>query len=403
MLLICVRHDTSFLPSRATIQFQANGQRSQMTRVFSSLLHHFTNILDVRCFIFILSAALVACGENDSTAHHEIPKYEATKPFREDVIIEKEYVCQIHGIRHIEIRALERGYLENTFVDEGQMIHKGQPMFKIMPNIYQAELLSAQAEAKQMEIEYQNTKGLAQENIVSQNELALAKARLDKANAVVKLAETHLNFTDIKAPFDGIMDHLLVRNGSLLDEGELLTKLSDISNLWVYFNVPESEYLEYKMHHNDETYKKVQLEMANGNLFNQEGVIETIEADFDNTHGNIEFRATFPNPEYILRHGQTGTIIMNIPHNNALLIPQKATFEVLDKMYVFVINSEDKIEQRLIKVETEIPNYFLVHEGLQDSDRVLIEGLRKVQPGEHVEIHLLTTEELRSNLQLRAE
>jgi membrane fusion protein (multidrug efflux system) len=350
-------------------------------------------------FITVLSG----CGNHDAAEHHETPKYEATTPFREDVIIKKEYVCQIHGIRHIEIRALERGYLQTIFVDEGQMIRQGQPMFKIMPNIYQAELLSAQAEAKQMDIEYKNTMGLAQENIVSQNELALAKARLDKANAVVKLAETHLNFTDINAPFDGIMDHLLVRNGSLLEEGELLTKLSDISKLWVYFNVPESEYLDYKMDKNDDTYKKVELKMANGALFDQQGLIETIEADFDNTHGNIEFRATFSNPEYILRHGQTGTIIMNIPHKNALLIPQKATFEVLDKIYVFVINQEDKIEQRLIKVETEIPNYFLISDGLQDGDRLLIEGLRKVQPGEHVAIHMLSTDELRSNLQLRAE
>jgi membrane fusion protein (multidrug efflux system) len=351
----------------------------------------------------LLMVSLVGCGHSDTDEHHETPKFEATSPFREDVVIKKEYVCQIHGIRHIEIRALERGYLENIFVDEGQFVRKGQPMFKIMPNVYQAELLSSEAEAKQMDIEYRNTKGLADSNIVSQNELALAKARLDKANAVVKLAQTRLNFTDINAPFDGIMDHLLVRNGSLLEEGELLTRLSDISKLWVYFNVPEVEYLEYKLHKNDDAYKRVKLKMANNAIFDQEGLIETIEADFDNTHGNIEFRATFPNPEFILRHGQTGTIIMSIPHRQALLIPQKATFEILDKMYVYVVGKEGKLEQRLIKVEAEIPRYFLVADGLNDGETVLIEGLRKVQPGQTVETDVLSTEQLRSNLQLIAE
>ena len=352
----------------------------------------------------LISISLLMAGcQPHEEEHHETPKYEAATPFREDINIKKEYVCQVHGIRHIEVRALERGYLENIYVDEGQMVHKGQLMFKIMPNIYQAELLKAQAEASTMNIEYTNTKGLAEKNIVSKNELARAKARLDRANAEVKLAETHLSFTDIKAPFDGIMDHLLARNGSLLEEGELLTKLSEISKLWVYFNVPETEYLEYKMHNNSDTYKKVQLKLANGQIFNQEGIIETIEADFDNTHGNIEFRATFPNPDYILRHGQTGTVVMNVPRKNTLVIPQKATFEVLDKMYVYVVNDQKKIVQKLIQVDGEIPGYFLIKEGVNDSDIILMDGLRKVHPGDVVEVKMLSTEELRSTLRLQAE
>ena len=361
-------------------------------------------IIKAHTFFFLISILAVGCDHSDKEGQEQSPRYEATTPFREDVYIKKEYVCQIHGIRHIEVRALERGYLQSIFVDEGQMLHKGQPMFKIMPNIYQAELLKAQAEANTMKIEYSNTKGLAEQNIVSQNELLLAKAKLDKANAEVKLMETHLSFTDINAPFDGIMDHLKVRNGSLLDEGELLTTLSDISKLWVYFNVPESEYLDYKMlKRDDEAYKKVNLKMANGAMFDQDGIIETIEADFDNTQGNIEFRALFSNPNLILRHGQTGTIIMRVPHNNALLIPQKATFEIMDKMFVYVITNENKIEQRLIKVEAEIPQFFLIKEGLNDGDKVLIEGLRKIHPGEQVEINLIPTDQIRKNLQLHAE
>ena len=283
------------------------------------------------------------------------------------------------------------------------MVHKGQPMFKIMPNIYQAELLKAKAEANTMNIEYLNTKGLADKNIVSTNELALAKAKLDKANAEVKMAETHLGFTNINAPFDGIMDHLAVRNGSLLDEGALLTTLSDISKLWVYFNVPESEYLDYKMHKHDDAPAKVQLKMANGQIYNQTGVIETIEADFDNTAGNIEFRATFSNPDKLLRHGETGTILMAKPYKNALIIPQKAVFEVMDKTYVYVVNKEGKLEQRLIKIEADLPHLFIVKEGLKDDDNILLEGLRKVHPGEEVKIDLRPPEKVRSELELYTE
>lgn len=324
-------------------------------------------------------------------------------PLRDDTTVTKEYVSQIHAFRHIEIRALERGYVQSIFVDEGQLVHQGQPMFKIMPNIYQAELLKAQAEANAMNIEYLNTKGLADQKIVSPNELALAKAKLDKASAEVKLAETHLGFTNINAPFEGIMDHFNVRTGSLVEDGALLTTLSDISKLWVYFNVPESEYLDFKLHKNEETIAKVKLRMANGQIYNQEGVIEAIEADFDNTAGNIEFRATFSNPDKLLRHGETGTILMAKPYKNALLIPQKATFEVLDKTYVYVVNNEGKLEQRLIEIEAELPHLFIIKEGLKEGEKVLLEGLRKVHAGDRVEINLLPPEKVRAELKLYTE
>ena len=346
--------------------------------------------------ISLIAILLSGCQQTETEKHEEMPKLEATTPLRKDTAIT--YVCQIHAIKHIEIRALEKGYLEKSFVDEGQWVQQGQPMFKILPNIYQAELLKAQAEASTMNIEYLNTKGLADQGIVSANELALAKARLDKANAEVKLAETHLNFTNINAPFEGIMDHLEVRNGSLLDEGDLLTRLSDISKLWVYFNVPESEYLDYKLHKKDAAQTKVQLKMANGQIFNQTGVIETIEADFDNTAGNIEFRATFPNPDKLLRHGETGTILMAKPYKNALLIPQKATFEILDKTYVYVVNKDNKLEQRLIAIEADLPHLFIVKGGLKDDDTILLEGLRKM-----VEIDLRPPEKILPELELYTE
>lgn len=352
----------------------------------------------------VIAALLSGCNQVETEKQEATPKLEATTPLREDTFVTKEYVCQIRAIRHIEVRALEKGYVQNIFVDEGQWVHKGEPMFKIMPNIYQAELLKAQAEANNMIIEYLNTKGLADQKIVSANELALAKAKLDKANAEVKLAETHLSFTDINAPFDGLMDHLNVRNGSLLDEGSLLTTLSDTSKLWVYFNVPEAEYLDYKLRQSeDDRIKKVQIRMANGKIFNQPGEISTIEADFDNTSGNIEFRATFPNPDRLLRHGETGTILMTKPYKNAMLIPQKAVFEIMDKNYVYVINKEGKLEQRMIKIEADIPHLFIIKEGLKDNDTILIDGLRKVHSGEEVQIDLRPPEKVRSELELYTE
>ncbi len=306
-----------------------------------------------------------------------------TCPIIKDTVIYNEYVCQIHAIQHIELRSLERGYLQHIYVDEGQFVKKGTLMFKLMPMVYQAESQTAQAEANYAEIEYQNTKSLADSNVVSKNELALAKARLDKARAELLLAQTHLGFTEIHAPFDGIMDHFYVRLGSLLDEGELLTTLSDNSKMWVYFNVPESEYLNYISNKEDQA-TIVKLRMANGVEFESAGKVETIEADFNNETGNIAFRATFGNKNSILRHGETGSILMPIPLKKAIIIPQKATFDILDKKYVFVIDENNKVQTRQISVAQEMPHVYIVSKGLTVNDKILLEGLRKVKNNEQI-------------------
>jgi membrane fusion protein (multidrug efflux system) len=324
-----------------------------------------------------------ACSHKEGEEEEEASVI-VTCPLKQDTTITRDYVCQIRAIQHIEMRALERGYLEDIFVDEGQHVKKGQRMFKIMPLIYQAEQQKAQAEAKFAEIEYLNTKRLADSNVVSQNELALAKAKFDRANAELSLAQTHLLFTDIKAPFDGIMDHFYVRQGSLIAEGDLLTTLSDNSEMWVYFNVPEAEYLNYKTHSSTENLEKVSLLMANNELFPHTGVVKTIEADFNNETGNIAFRATFPNPERLLRHGETGNIQMTVPLRNALIIPQKATFEVLEKKYVFVVGKDSIAKQREIVIASELPDIYILREGLKENERIILEGIRKVSDGDKI-------------------
>lgn len=341
-------------------------------------------------------------SEKEGTKEKET-NFLVTSPMKMDTSISKIYVCQIRSINHIEVRALEKGYLQSIYVDEGQLIKKGQLMFQVMPAMYQAELQKAQAEANFAEIEYQNTKSLADSNIVSKNELALAKAKLDKANAEVSLAQVHLGFTQIRAPFDGIMDRFHVRIGSLLDEGELLTVLSDNSKMWVYFNVPEAEYLEYKTAINKDSLVHVNLMMANNKLFPYHGVIETIEADFNNETGNIAFRATFSNPKRLLRHGETGNIIMNVPLNNALLIPQKSTFEVLDKKYVYVIDEDNTVRSRQITITAEMPHLYAVGDGLAEGDKILLDGLRLVRENEKIHYKLVAPHDAISHLELYAE
>ena len=354
-------------------------------------------------FIGLFVAMCYVSCESKKHEKKEETKYLVSSPIQLDTSITKDYVSQIHSVRHIELRALEKGYLQDIYVDEGQFVKKGQRMFHIMPNVYQADLQKAKAEAEVAEIEYQNTKLLADGEVVSANELAMAKAEYDKAKAEVLLAETHLGFTDIRAPFDGIMDHLEVREGSLLDEGELLTKLSDNSKMWVYFNVPEAEYLDYIISAKKDEKQQVELLMANNKKFDQPGVVETIEGEFNHETGNIAFRATFPNPDGILRHGETGSILMKVPLDKAMLIPQKATFEVLDKKFVFVLDENDTVQQREIVVGAELPHLFVVEKGLSLNDKVLLEGIRMVKSGEKIHYDFEKPESVLSHLDLYTE
>jgi membrane fusion protein (multidrug efflux system) len=379
---------------------------------------------------------------------------------RKDVISTQQYVCQIHSCQHIEVRALERGYLEEICVKEGQGVKKGELMFKLLPILYQAKLDSEDAEVQKIQIELDNAQSLAKKGYVSPQEIALKKAELAKATANVALARAELSFASVRAPFNGIVDRQRNQLGSLIEEGDILTTLSDNSTMWVYFNVPEARYLEYKADlekdkaeadehdgnddddkdrdddddkdddrdddavdadadddnedagdegaddHDDADHHQhlqIELKLANGQIFAQPGKIGAIEADFNNTTGNIAFRADFPNPDGLLRNGQTGTILIHNTLPNAVVIPQRATFEILAKQYVYVVDQDNVVHQRDITVQVEQDDIFVVATGLEEGDKIVLEGIRQVRDGDKVEYEFQAPAEVLSNLKFHAE
>ena len=334
----------------------------------------------------------------------EAEKYTATNPMRVDTSFTKEYVAQIQSIKNIEIRAQEKGYLQSINVDEGRNVRAGEVLFQIMPNMYQAEYLKTQAEVKEAELELLNTKTLSDKDIVSKSEAAIAQAKLDRAKAEMALAKLHLSFTEIKAPYDGVLDRIPLKLGSLIDEGALLTTLSDNKNVFAYFNVPESEYLTYKSQGDSGNMKNVSLLLANNELHKYKGVVETIEGQFDNETGNIAFRAKFPNPDMLLKHGETGKVRMTIPLKHALIIPQKATYELQDRVYLFVIDKDNVVRSRTITVRNRMPDIYVVDDAdLNEGDKILLEGVQKVKDGDKISFEFEKPEEVMAHLRLKAE
>jgi membrane fusion protein (multidrug efflux system) len=337
-------------------------------------------------------------------SHQEHSKIEVTSPTVQDVIITESFVCQIRSQRHIEVRALEGGYLSKILIKEGQAVKEGYVMFKILPVLYKARLDAEVAEAELARLKWMQSKKLLNDRVVSEQDVKLHEAELAKAEAKKELAKAELNFTEVKAPFDGIVDRLLEREGSLIKEGDILTKLADNSVMWVYYNVPEKYYLQYmanrKQHEKDD---RIELVLATGDAFPQIGTIGAIEADFNNENGNIKFRADFPNPDSLLRHGQTGTIKIRRPLRNALLIPQRATFERLDKRYVWVVGEDHVAHQSLITTTHELEDIFVIGSGLKPSDKIVLEGVREVEEGGKVEYEFRKPEEALKNQKFHAE
>ena len=340
---------------------------------------------------------------NKKVEKEEATKYIVTSPLRVDTSFTKEYVAQIRSLKNIEVRAQEKGFLQNIYVDEGQFVKAGQLLFKIMPKIYEAELMKAQAEANAAEIELQNAKALVEKNVVSKNEQLMAQAKLDQAKAETALAQTHLSFTEIRAPFDGIIDRIPKKLGSLIDEGELLTTLSDNSQVYTYFNVSEPEYLQYETDVKNRGDNKVSLRLANGAILPYQGLVEVVEGEFNAETGNIAFRARFPNGEKLLKNGETGKVLMTIPLKNALIIPQKASYEIQDKKFVFVIDKNGVLKSRAIVIKGSMPDLYVIESGLDDTDKILLEGVQKVKDDDKITYDFKAPQEVISNLKLKAE
>lgn len=351
------------------------------------------------------SLSLPACHmHKEGAAHHEHQKIVLTSPMLKDVTITQQYVCQIRSQRHIEVRALEEGYLEQIPVKEGQAVKKGDELFKVIPVLYKARLDAELAEAQLAQLELNNTKKLHEQKVVSIQEVALFEAKLAKAKAKAALAEAELNFTTVRAPFDGIIDRLQQQQGSLVKKEDLLTTLSDNSLMWVYFNMPEVGYLEYMTRsEKDKQDEKIELVLANNSKFPQPGKIGAIEAKFNNETGNIPFRADFPNPSRLLRHGQTGNVLIHRTLKNAVVIPQRATFEILDKRYVYVVGKDEVVHQREIVILHEQEDIFMIKSGLDANDRIVLEGVRQVRDGEKVEYEFCKPEEALAHQKTHAE
>ena len=319
-----------------------------------------------------------------------------------NVVFNNKIVADIQAIKKVEIRSRIRGFLESILVDEGMPVRKGQPLFKLSSPEYTAETIKAEAtlarataEEKSANLEVERVQLLVNKNVVTRTELIVAESKAEIARAAVLEAKANLNnaraflaYTTISAPFDGTIDRIPLKMGSLVNEGDLLTNISDVSSIYVYFYLPEREYLQYL-----EAKQKgdslpdednVHLVLANGTLYKHRGKIEIIAGQIDATTGGIAFRAKFPNPEKLLKHGASGTIKLDTDVEGVIVIPQKSVMEIQDKNYVFTVDSSRVVKMRNIEVGKRIGLNYLVKSGLEKNEKIVLEGVQLLREGDKI-------------------
>ena len=360
-------------------------------------------------YLFLLAlqpVILLSCKQKENTSLEKTDKFQVINPMLVDTVYQQEYVAEIQALQNVEIRTRVKGFIELIHIDEGKEVAAGQLLFTLSSRSYKVDLLkanaqfkSATADLKAIEVEVKNTKSLVEKNIVSKTELemVLAKkeavqAKIEEANSAIAMANLNLSFTEVRAPFSGVINRIRNKRGSLVEEGTLLTTISNNKEVFAYFNLSESDYLNYITAGKPEKFKTAQLLLANNSMYNHNGTIEVTESEFDASTGNIAFRARFPNPDALLKHGGNGKIIITKPLKNALLVPLRSTFEIQDKVFVFVIDGENKAVQKIIVPKMRIPHYYVVEQGISKHDKIVYEGLENIKDGDIINAQLIKPE-----------
>jgi membrane fusion protein (multidrug efflux system) len=316
----------------------------------------------------------------------------------------QEYPVTVEGRTNVEIRPQVDGYLDKVFVDEGAFVKAGQPIFKINESRYRELLNNAQGSLNGAEgalinakLEVEKMTPLVEGKVISEFQLKNAKASVKiaeankkQAEAAVASARINLGYTLITAPVDGYITRLPKKQGSLVSAADPtpLTLMSDIEVIHAYFSIGEAEFIAFKEKYegnslNDKLRKlpPVTLVLADNSEYEQKGKIDMVDGQFDRTTGAITLRASFPNAKGMLRSGNTGRVRLGISHENAIVIPQSVTAEVQDKVFVYVVDKDNKVTKTPITILGKSGTDYLVKDGIKAGDRLVYKGFETLQDG----------------------
>lgn len=356
----------------------------------------------------IITLFLISCtNKNANAPSNTSPTLPVLDIAFKNATTETEFPVAIQGKTDVEIRPQVEGILEKIFVDEGSYVTQGQPLFKINDNPYRqqfnnakASLNAAEAAVINAQIEVDKLTPLVENKVVSDYQLRTARANLSiaKANAsqmraVVESAQINVGYTLIKAPVSGYIGRLPRKQGSIISpiDPEALTKLSDTKDVYAYFSLGENDFINFKTQYEGNTMSEklknlppVTLILSDKSVYPETGKIDMVDGQFDKTTGAITLRAIFPNAKGMLKSGNTGKVKISLEHENTILIPQEATIEIQDKIFVYLLDSKNNVSRQPISISGKSGTDYLVKEGVKTGDRIVLKGFENLPDGANI-------------------
>lgn len=368
-------------------------------------------------FLPLMVGALSACQNSGKTYVSSDETIPVTVLEPTNIELPRSYVADIQAIQFVEIKPKVEGYVKEVLVDEGELVTKGQPMFRLSSENYaeavkesEANYKQTQAELEMANYEMERIERLVNKQIYSpirleqaRREREVARMKVEQAHAQMQRAQMDLKYTTITSPFTGYVDRIPYKVGSLVSPESLLTTVSDISEIFAYYKVNESEYLRIRRAQlqgaDIQSKSAVELVLADGTIYSHKGVIETVEGDFERGTGSIAFRVRFPNPEGLLKHGVTGKIRLMTKMENIYLVPQKSTFEIQDFTYVYLVDNEGKARVRSFNPIERYHNYYITDE-FSSNTAIVYEGVQMIRDGLKIKTDTIPFADVRKELHL---
>ncbi len=373
--------------------------------------------MDLKLTLVIAIAMLVSCKPKDSFKKG-VPPFTIIEVSKRDVIGYKEYPTNIQGSNNTEVRAKISGYIEKLFVDEGQFVQEGQPIFKIETNILTqtanaaqsgisaalANVTSAQAAVNAAQVEVDKLTPLVQKNIISNIQLETAKANLQQAigkleqaqanyiqaKATYQGAVANVNYALVKAPVSGVVGKINKRVGSLVGPSDIspITTVSDITQLYAYFSMNEKEYLNFLQTTSGTTIEEkleqappISLILANGMFYSEKGKLQTVTGQIDPLAGTIQFRVLFPNKNGLLTNGNSGIVRIPTHYNSVIAIPQTALSELQGINYAYTLENGDTVKEHIVSVQDKFDKIAIINSGLVAGKKIVADGVGNLKTG----------------------
>jgi len=298
------------------------------------------------------------------------------------------YPVSIEGTINSAVRAKVAGYIKQVLVDEGQAVKKGQPLFRLETQALSGDAAAAKANVNAAQVEVDKLKPLVEKGIVSKVQLETARARLAQAQASYNSIAANIGYATIKSPVNGFVGLIPFREGTLVSPADPtpLTTVSAIDNIYAYFSMNEKEYLNFirqaagkNLAEKVKNLPPVELQLVNGDIYSRKGRIETVSGQVNPQTGTVSFRAVFPNPEHILSNGNSGKIRIPQTYENAVVVPESATYEQQGRVYVFLVQGDSVAVSTPVEVKDRVENLVIAASGIKAGDKIIAQGVGKLR------------------------